>query len=299
MNSSTGCPPEFGAATTGTRWRDHQPTNVFAATSADQGKRFGAGVRVNDEDRAAHVYGEDPPRMAPGTPNGTAPPTIVVTWPSERSTRLGLRAARSVDGGRTVGSSTSIGSEAIPGERGFQSVSVGSDRIVRAAWLDGRRDPGGALHHATVGTDRDPMHLMFASSRDGEPWTAETRLATNVCGCCKTAIATGSDGSIYVAFRNIYPGNLRDISFGMSRDGRTFSTPVRVSEGHWALDGCPDDGPTMAADRAGMIHVVWPTLVQGAEPAIGMFHASTQDGLTFSSRQRVETLGTPNRHIPS
>jgi hypothetical protein len=78
-----------------------------------------------------------------------------------------------------------------------------------------------------------------------------------VCGCCKTAIATGDDGSIYVAFRNIYPGSLRDISSTMSRDtGRTFSPAVGISEDHWMLEGCPDDGPTMAIDHDGVVHVV-------------------------------------------
>jgi hypothetical protein len=105
-------------------------------------------------------------------------------------------------------------------------------------------------------------------------------------------LATGADGSIYLAFRNIYPGNLRDISFTVSRDGRVFSSPVRVSEDHWALNGCPDDGPTMAIDRAGTVHIVWPTLVDGPEPAIGLFHASTRDGVTFTPRQRIPTLGT-------
>jgi hypothetical protein len=77
----------------------------------------------------------------------------------------------------------------------------------------------------------------------------------------------------------------------MSRDGgRTFSPPARVSEDHWMLDGCPDDGPTMALDRDGVVHVVWPTLVQGAQPAIGLFHASMRDSVTFTPRQRIETL---------
>jgi Cu/Ag efflux protein CusF len=176
-------------------------------------------------------------------------------------------------------------------ERGFQSVTVGADRVARAAWLDGRRDPG-TPPHTNVGGDYDPMNLIFAAGADGR-WNTEVRLATNVCGCCKTAIAMGTDGAIYVAFRNIYPGSLRDISFVTSHDGgRTFSPPARVSEDHWMLDGCPDDGPTMALDHDGVVHLVWPTLVQGAQPAIALFHASTRDGVTFTPRQRIETLGT-------
>jgi Cu/Ag efflux protein CusF len=280
---------------------DHERTNIYAATSADEAKGFGAPVRVNDVDGEAHVYGEDPPRVAIGPATGsdsTVPPTIIVTWPSDRAKRLGLRSARSVDGGRTFQPSTSIGDETITAERGFQSVTVGGDRVARAAWLDGRRDPG-APAHTNVGGDYDPMHLMFAATTADGRWNAEIRLASNVCGCCKTAIATAADGTIYVAFRNIYPGSLRDISFTSSRDGgRTFSSPVRVSEDHWMLEGCPDDGPTMALDHEGVVHLVWPTLVQGAQPAIALFHASTRDGVTFTPRQRIETLGTPKPSHP-
>ncbi|HUK34166.1 MAG TPA: hypothetical protein VLV86_09665, partial [Vicinamibacterales bacterium] len=214
-----------------------------------------------------------------------------VTWPSDRSKRLGLRSALSIDGGRTFATSVSIGDETVVGERGFQSIAIDRDGVARAAWLDQRRDPG-TPRHANAGEDWDPMHLMYAYEKADGHWSAEVRLASTVCGCCKTALATGADGSIYLAFRNIYPGNLRDISFTVSRDGRVFSSPVRVSEDHWALNGCPDDGPTMAIDRAGTVHIVWPTLVDGPEPAIGLFHASTRDGVTFTPRQRIPTLGT-------
>ena len=278
---------------------EHERTNVYAATSADGAVRFGPPVRVNDADGEAHVYGEDPPRVAIGSAaNATTPPEIVVTWPSDRAKHLGLRSSRSLDGGRTFLPSVSIGDEAVVGERGFQSVTVGADHIVRAAWLDQRRDPGTPPHKNVEG-DWDPMHLMFASTSNDGRWAPETRLATDVCGCCKTAIATGRDGTIYVAFRNIYPGSLRDISFTVSRDGgRTFSSPVRVSEDHWKLDGCPDDGPTIALDDESVVHLVWPTLVQGEQPAIGLFHASTRDGVTFTPRQRIETLGTPKPSHP-
>lgn len=279
----------------------HDRTDIYAATSKDGAVHFGAPVRVNDAEGEAHVYGEDPPRVAivpSAAQSQAALPEIVVTWPSDRTKHLGLRSARSLDGGRTFQPSTSVGDEAIAGERGFQSVTVGPDRIVHAAWLDGRRDPG-TPHHANAGNDYDPMHLMFASGTIDGRWNVEQRLATNVCGCCKTAIATAADGSIFVAFRNIYPGSLRDISFTVSHDGgQTFAPPVRVSEDHWMLDGCPDDGPTMALDRDGVVHLVWPTLVQGAQPAIGLFHASTRDGVTFTARQRIDTLGTPKPSHP-
>jgi len=52
-------------------------------------------------------------------------------------------------------------------------------------------------------------------------------------------------------------------------------------------------GPTMQVDSTGTVHIVWATLVQGPQPAIGLFHVSTRDGVTFTRRQAIPTLGTP------
>jgi hypothetical protein len=141
-------------------------TNVYAATSDDAGGRFGPPVRVNDVASEAHVYGEHPPRAAivPSTDASIAP-EIVVTWPSDRATHLGLRSARSLDGGRTFLASMSIGDEHVVGERGFQSVTVGQDRIARAAWLDQRRDPGTPAHknvEGRLGSDAPDVRIHLA-----------------------------------------------------------------------------------------------------------------------------------------
>jgi hypothetical protein len=117
-----------------------------------------------------------------------------------------------------------------------------------------------------------------------------------VCYCCKTAITTSANGSIYAAWRHVYPGNIRDIAFTMSADGgRTFAPPLRVSEDQWAIDGCPENGPAIAVDASQRIHVVWPTLVPGptpqSEPTLGLFYATSRDGRRFSVRQRIQSVG--------
>jgi hypothetical protein len=117
-----------------------------------------------------------------------------------------------------------------------------------------------------------------------------------VCYCCKTAIATGPAGEIYLAWRHVYPGNLRDIAFSVSRDGgRLFSPPVRVSEDHWAIEGCPEDGPSLAVDPQGRVHVIWPTVVtENGEPVKALFHAMTREGRTFTARTRIPASGQAN-----
>jgi hypothetical protein len=104
---------------------------------------------------------------------------------------------------------------------------------------------------------------------------------------------------VYAAWRHVYPGNLRDIAFTMSQDGgRSFSIPIRVREDGWAINGCPDDGPAMAADTAGTVHLVWPTVIEGPEPEGAIFHASTRDGRRFTRGTRVPTLGGPKPSHP-
>jgi hypothetical protein len=98
---------------------------------------------------------------------------------------------------------------------------------------------------------------------------------------------------VYAAWRHVYAGNVRDIAFTVSSDGgRSFTAPVRVSEDAWTINGCPDDGPAIVVDATGLVHLVWPTVINGANPEGALFYASTRDGRTFTARTRVPTLGS-------
>jgi hypothetical protein len=147
------------------------------------------------------------------------------------------------------------------------------------------------------GVARAQLSKLYISGSD-DVAAGPRAIASGVCYCCKTALAVAQDGSIYAAWRHVYPGNVRDIAFTVSRDGgRTFSPPARVSNDEWVLDGCPENGPSIAADAKGVVHIIWPTLVNGtgAEPALALFYATTHDGRTFTPRTRIPTDGTP-RH---
>jgi hypothetical protein len=199
-------------------------------------------------------------------------------------------------------------------------VAVDRDGHVVAVWLDHRElaasaESATAMHHEghdqaasasptasaapkADGAVRAQLSKLYFARVD-DPASAQS-VTGGVCYCCKTAVVTAPDGSIYAAWRHVYPGNLRDIAFTASHDGgRTFAAPVRVSEDGWALDGCPENGPALAVDPQGVVHVIWPTLVGGSagagEPALALFHAATTNGRQFSARQRLPTEGTP-RH---
>ena len=295
-------------------WSATEPggvTDIFTAVSRDGGRTFSPPARANSTPGDARVNGEQPPRIAL-VPRATGTPSMTVVWTSKSVIGNTLLSARSDDGGRTFSPSTLVPHGEAVGNRGWQSVTVDARNQVRVLWLDHRElaqakaDQGvkherHVGHDATGGSKRDSVamaersKLYIATIGD----TASARmLLGGVCYCCKTALATAPDGTIYSAWRHVYPGNLRDIAFAASRDGgRTFDRPVRVSEDQWALDGCPDDGPAMALDASGGVHLAWPTLVtDGADdkPSIGIFYAHSPDGRVFGERRRLPAEGVPH-----
>jgi hypothetical protein len=138
-------------------------------------------------------------------------------------------------------------------------------------------------------------HLYFASL-DGS--VAPKAITAGVCYCCKTSLTTTADGAVYGVWRHVFPGDLRDIGFTMSRDGgKTFSAPLRVSEDHWEFDGCPDNGPAIAVDAAKRVHVAWPSPADAKNPnMMALFYAMSRDGKSFTPRVRIPTEG-PAGHV--
>jgi hypothetical protein len=287
-------------------------TDVFAAVSRNGGGTFAAPVRVNEAGSSASVGAEQPPRISV-VPRAGRDPEVVVMWTAKSKGGTRLLVARSSDGGASYSRPTPIAASEAAGNRGWESTAVDPSGHVVALWLDHREMAAGgasspSMHHEghdhTAATPKadgavraQESKLYFANLDDPSSARAVTG---GVCYCCKTAVASGHDGSIYAAWRHVYPGNIRDIAFTLSRDGgRTFVPPARVSSDRWELDGCPENGPSLAVGNDDTVHIVWPTLVSDltadAEPSLALFYSTTRDGRAFSTRQRIATDGTP-RH---
>jgi hypothetical protein len=276
--------------------RNDLQSDVYVSVSTDGGATFGEAVRVNQLVKDASINGEQPARIA------VAPGNIIhVVWPSRQEGRAVLRYASSTDSGRSFSTPSTIAGDGVSGIRGWQSVAIGHDGGVHALWLDGRHAATGPHHHgahkpaagAAPGTrmGKAPRQDVFHAAWKTDGPLRENAVVGDVCFCCKTAIATAGD-RVFAAWRHIYPGSVRDIAVARSTDnGATFAAPVRLSEDNWKIDACPDDGPSMAADTHGGVHVAWPTLVAGDRPRKGIFYASldgTGESLTFSPRLRLD-----------
>jgi len=301
----------YGAVTWGATTKDGR-TDVYVATTHDGGRTFRPAVQVNTVAAAASFSGEQPPRVALVARTG-ADPAVVVVWTAKSPAGTRLFSARSDNGGTSFSAATPVPGTDAAGNRGWESIAAARDGSIVAMWLDHRdlaAQSGGAPmnhaehQHATSGENKKDgfaraqlSQLLFAQL--GEPDRTHG-IARGVCYCCKTTMATDSAGNIYAAWRQVYEGNVRDIAFAKSSDGgRTFTPPVRISPDNWVLDGCPENGPAMAVDASGRIHVAWPTLVPGgtadAPPTLALFYANSDDGRRFTARQQIPTEGVP-RH---
>lgn len=78
-------------------------------------------------------------------------------------------------------------------------------------------------------------------------------------------------------------GHLSYGGYDVQTDGRHTEAP-RAAAVH---------GRVQSRRRALVVHVVWPTLVDGPQQGIRLFRAATADGKTFTAPQMAHTLGTP------
>ena len=214
-----------------------------------------------------------------------SPEKIYVVWRSVQEAENSIVAAYSSDGGHSFTPSRPLHGMTESGFRGFQSAAVGTDGTLYVTWLDGRHADGPKRTQHSA-----PRQDVYHATWKPGATPRETQVQDDVYFCCKTATVVDSEGTVSVAWRHIYPGSLRDIAFAQEIDG-VFGPPRRVSEDHWELAGCPDDGPSLAVDRSSKAHLVWPTVIQEPSPAKRLFYASSADGTGFTTRLAVPPLG--------
>lgn len=127
-------------------------------------------------------------------------------------------------------------------EHGFVSLLPWQNDVL-AVWLDGRLMAEGA---SADGHGGGPMTLRTARLTPDGTVTAATLLDDRVCECCPTSAVRTADG-VLVAYRNRTDREIRNI--GLVRfDGTRWSAPYPLHNDGWQIEGCPVNGPALAAD---------------------------------------------------
>ena len=281
-------------------WVNHnaKEADVMLAQFTGDGEMRGSPVRVNRQAGIATAWRGDQPSLAVA-PNGS----VYVVWTArvesggEHGTDLYLSVSN--DRAQSFASEVKINDDKAPSAHGMHSLAVANDGRIYVAWLDERNVqkpmPSTKAEGHHMESNRD---LFLAYSTDGgRSFSANRRVATEACPCCKTSLAVSPDGTLYAGWRQVLPGNFRHIAVASSQDGATsFSSPVIVSDDRWMLQGCPVSGPSLSIDRSsGSLKVLW--YAAGEAGAPGLYLSESRDNArSFSPRQSISeeaVQGTP------
>ena len=108
----------------------------------------------------------------------------------------------------------------------------------------------GEIGVACLGTSEDSTvvgrPVIFTKSNHEGKFGPNIQVENEACQCCRTALGSDEDGVITLAYRDLEPGNIRDIAVSTSMDeGKTFNQPKVFNNDMWSVNGCPHNGPSV------------------------------------------------------
>lgn len=240
--------------------------SVLYARSTEPGGPMGAPVRINRAEDIPYWRQEAPALVVQGD-------DVFVTWglahpkaTPEQPFATELRLSRSNDGGRTFQPSILVNDDPGVIQHTFDALHRDAEGRFHFSWIDGREGK------------KDPGTYVARSLDQGKTVTSNRKVDEGTCVCCRTAITSGPDGTVYVAWRKILrgtcgrPSSLVPPTTAKHSSHRSLSAmingsfrPARIGRPPWAstgMDGCMwsgiRKGPTKFPPS------IWPFQMTGA-----------------------------------
>lgn len=157
--------------------------------------------------------------------------------------------ARSINFGHSFQKPIRVTDKTTPSSNGFSHMAVGPNGAIYAVWLDSRDPEAGPPGTQSV--------YLARSTDRGATFGKNMRVAAGACPCCRPTVTVSNHGEVFVAWRHVFEGQIRDMVIATSKNnGETFAPPVRVAVDNWKINGCPHSGMTLLAkDRR--LYVSW------------------------------------------
>lgn len=151
-----------------------------------------------------------------------------------------------------------------------ESVNPEKSKEVSASFSGITRLADGEIGIGWLGTNPDTAMagrpVLFARSTAEGGFSPPVVVDSTACECCRVALTGREDGAIVVAYRDLWPEDIRDISYTVSVDGgQSFELPQDISRDQWKVPGCPHNGPSVISEGKDS-YLVW--FSEGTEPGI-------------------------------
>lgn len=288
--------------------------NLYIQKSTDMGKTFSQPVRVNHAKDSIKI---DEQWSAPAIGIGPKNDIHVVWYKADQSNpkkypfgQVMLQYSRSIDGGNTFTPAVDPAPADPKGEQSYPFIAISPYDQVYISYLNLDYDKPSDVS----GT---PTVLRVVSSSDGGKTFGNSSIADySACQCCSTVVKFGPQNDIYVTSRSTFQNMsvpltnetrteyqsasgqnetiIRDITVSHSTDGpiaQNFTTPVKVGNDKWFMNGCPDAGPGFDFDKNGNLHIAWFTGSELAPQGPGFYYTTSNDsGKTFNKGIPIHLL---------
>jgi hypothetical protein len=237
--------------------------------------RFDAPVELADRTYPFAAFDEDPPKAA--IDDGGQVALAWMTRPSSREEGSVIAVARpnlDRDGGVDI---TRIEGADPAGFLLCESIQYDDDGGLLAVWIDAGPP---AESKGEQGT------LQCATATAQGPFEHVTTLADSICSCCRTSIAWLGPDTFALSWRGVDARNSRDVRFAVLHEQGVDGSGIpvlgadsraTVREDGWVIEGCPSQGPVVAAAGERAAWIAW-------------FTEGTPKGLSLARMEPMRSL---------
>lgn len=254
------------------------------AVSKDGGKTFGKTIVIPGSNNI-HPHSENLPKII-FNPHGE----VIATWGSANPNPKNVYSdvvyySQSFDNGASWAKPKRLVKDTAGYDQRYFDMAILPNGNIGIIWLDNRKK-----------IKADGSALYFAETNGNSGFDNERMISEPCCPCCRTDFFVDSKKNIHILYRAIINDSIRDMVTAISTDnGKTFSTPERISKDNWVVFGCPHTGPAMTENKDG-IQFTWFT----GEKNGGVYYCnSNNEGKSFSTKEKVSGIASRHSQITS